>query len=146
MEIVKQIVSALLASTSFSVLFGSPKNTVFFSGLTGAFGWSLYLIGINQFNNIIAGTFFGAIGVGLLGEFLAKYMKKPATLYITTGIIPLVPGAGIYYTMFGIISNDFNIALEKGTETFFVSTAIAVGIIVSSVIFKAINKVQNNTG
>lgn len=145
MEFVKQIILALLATIGFSVLFASPKSSLFFSGLTGAFGWFVYLIGLNLFNSNIVGTFLAALGIGVLGEFFAKYMKKPATLYITSGIIPLVPGAGMYYTMFAMIGSDFDLALEKGVETFFLATAIAVGIIVSSAFFKTINKVKSNT-
>lgn len=139
---IKQIIYALLATVGFSILFGSPKKTLFYSGLTGAFGWFIYLLSIDLFDSKVAGAFFAALGVGLLGEFFARYMKKPATLYITAGIIPLVPGAGMYYTMFAIIENNFDLAFIKGVETFFIATSIAVGIIISSVFSKSINRVK----
>ena len=95
-----------------------PKNSIFKSGIAGALGWvTFYIISIN-FNSHISGTFFAAIAVGILGELLARYYKKPATVYIIPGIVPLVPGAGMYYTMLALVRKDFYVAISKGTETF----------------------------
>ncbi len=57
--------------------------------------------------------------VGTLGELFARYFKKPATVYIIPGIVPLVPGAGMYYTMLALVEKDFLLAANNGTETFF---------------------------
>lgn len=101
-----------------------------------------YTLTTKIFHSTIAGTFFGAVSVGLLGEILARKYKKPATVFITAGIIPLVPGAGMYYTMLAIIEKDFFMAANKGAETFFVAAAIAVGIIISSGFSKSIKRVK----
>lgn len=131
-----------MSTVGFSILFSSPKNTIGYAGFTGAIGWILYSITSEIFHSNIAGTFFGAITVGLLGELLARLCKKPATIYITSGIIPLVPGAGMYYTMLAIIKNDFTMAATKGVETFFIAAAIAVGIIISSGFSRSIKRVK----
>ena len=95
-----------------------------------------------MFHSFVAGTFFGALTVGILGEFLARLNKKPATLYITPGIIPLVPGAGMYYTMLALIEKDFSMAGNKGVETLFIAAAISIGIIISSVFSRSIKRVR----
>lgn len=133
---------AFLSTIGFSVLFNSPKKEVFFAGVTGGLAWGSYIVMTKFFQSTIAGSFFGALTVGLLGEFLARLRKKPATLYITAGIVPLVPGAGMYYTMLAVIDNDFIRAANKGAETFFIAAAIAVGVIISSAFSRSINRVK----
>ncbi len=142
MEILKQLLISFLSTIGFSMMFSSPKETLFHTGLAGASGWLLYSIATKLFNSVIVGSFFGALTVGILGEIFARLNKKPATLYITPGIIPLVPGAGMYYTMLALIENDFSQALNKGVETFFISAAISIGIIISSVLSKSIKRVR----
>ena len=79
----------------------------------------------------------------MLGEVFARYTKKPATLYVNPGIISLVPGAGMYYTMLALIENDYTTAIDKGAETFFIAAAIAMGIIISSAFSHSIRRVKS---
>lgn len=142
MDIIKQLILSFLSTIGFSVLFSSPKETLGYAGLTGSIGWIMYYMTTKIFHSNVAGTFFGAITVGLLGEFLARLRKKPATIFITSGVVPLVPGAGMYYTMLAIIEHDFTMAATKGVETFFIASAIAVGIIISSGFSRSIKRVK----
>ena len=45
-----------------------------------------------------------------------------------TGIFPLVPGAGIYYTAYYFIQGSNALALAHGISTFKIAVALAVGI------------------
>jgi uncharacterized membrane protein YjjB (DUF3815 family) len=56
----------------------------------------------------------------------------PATTYLLPGIFPLVPGAGIYYTAYFMITNQPLQSSEKGLETLEVALAIVFGIIFGS--------------
>ena len=142
MELIKQFILSFISTVGFSILFSAPKETLSYAGFVGASGWSIYYITSNLFSSNIAGTFFAALTVGLLGEVFARSNKKPATLYITPGILPLVPGAGMYYTMFALVEKDFLLAADKGAETFFIAAAIAIGIIISSIFSISITRVR----
>lgn len=141
MEIIKQFFLSFMSTMGFAILFNCPKNSLIYAGITGAISWILFFL-LNNLGNYIVATFIGALSVGLLGEFLARKSKKPATLYITAGIIPLVPGAGMYYTMLHLIEKNFILAANKGVETFFIAAAISMGIIISSIFSKSINRVR----
>ena len=52
---------------------------------------------------------------------------RTAALFLT-GIFPLVPGAGIYYTAYYFIQNENTLALAKGISTFKIAVALAIGI------------------
>lgn len=129
---------SFFATIGFAIYFGAPSNSIIASGLSGGASWSLYYIMFSILNNKILANFMGAFLVGTLGEILAIKYKKPATVFITPGIVPLVPGAGMYYTMSYLVGKDFNKAISEGTEVFFMAAAIATGIIVSTIFSKSI--------
>lgn len=143
MFFLKQFLFALLSTIGFAILFSIPKDSILRAGLVGAIGWTIFSTSSLFFKSTIAGTFFAALTVGILGEFLAKHYKKPATIYTIPGIIPLVPGAGMYYTMLALVENEFLTAGSKGTETFFIAAAISIGIIVSASLARSLNRVKN---
>lgn len=142
MVIIKQFVFSLLSTIGFAILFSIPRDSILKSGLVGALGWIGFYITSTYLKSNIAGTFFAAITVGVLGELLARHYKKPATVYIIPGIVPLVPGAGMYYTMLALVDNDFFLAANKGTETFFIASAISIGVIISTSLSRSIKRVK----
>lgn len=142
MENIKQFIYSFIATLGFSILFSIPKNSIIKSGFTGALGWIVNTVVSNILGSQVIGIFCGALTVGLLGEILAKYFKKPATIYIIPGIVPLVPGAGMYYTMLALTEKRFYDAASIGTETIFIAVAIAIGIILSSILSKSIRRVR----
>lgn len=142
MNISKQLIFSFLSTIGFAVLFSIPKDSILKSGIAGALGWIVFHITSNYLYNKTAASFFAAATVGVLGELLARHYKKPATVYTIPGIIPLVPGAGAYYTMLALIENDFILAAKQGTETLFIAVAISMGITVSTFLSRSIKRVK----
>ncbi len=143
MSIVKLFLFSYLSTTGFAILFGIPKDSIIKSGFVGAFGWITFYFASMYLDSNIVGTFFASIVVGILGELFARHFKKPATVYIIPGIVPLVPGAGMYYTMLALVEKDFSLAANRGTETFFLAAAISIGIITSTSLSRSINRVKH---
>lgn len=137
---IQQLLYAFLATIGFAVIFNSPKDTIIKSGFAGTSGWLVYFFTNEITGSPIAGSFLGALTVGILGEVFAKIFKKPSTTFTIPGIIPLVPGAGIYYTMLALTEKQFLDAADSGSQTILVSVALASGIIVSSSVNRAIMK------
>lgn len=131
-------VYAFFGTMGFTVLFNCPKKSVLKASLIGALGWTSYLLTVDSGQSVIMGTFIGAITVGLIGELFANKFRSPATIFIIPGIIPLVPGYGIYYTMISIITKDYATATTKGFEALFVALAIATALIITATIGRLI--------
>lgn len=142
MELIKQFVFSFFGTIGASILFSIPRDSIIISGTVGALGWTTYTTILSKYSSPVAGTFFGALAVGIIGELLARHFKKPATVFIIPGIIPLVPGAGMYYTMLALIEKRFLDAANIGTETLFIAVAIAIGIVMSSSLSRSIKRVQ----
>lgn len=145
MELLKLFIFAYLSTIGFAALFSVPRKALIKSGFIGAFGWTALHLSHGFFNSIVVGTFIASMVVGISGELFARYFKKPATVYIIPGIVPLVPGAGMYYTMLALVRKDFLMAANKGTETFFIAAAISVGIILSTSLSRSINRVKSKS-
>lgn len=79
--------------------------------------------------SVSAASFFGAFAVVLISRILTIYMKCPITVFLVSGILPLVPGAGVYYTAYYIVTNQLTQASLKGMESFKVAFAIVMGIV-----------------
>ena len=84
----------------------------------------------------------GSLVVGLLAEFCAVVFKKPATVYIVPGIIPLVPGGGMYETMLMAVLGNAESASATGFKTVSAAAAIAVGIALASGVARFITTIR----
>lgn len=142
-----QIVASFIATTGFGILFGLEGKKLFFAGLSGGIGWFVYLLAI-KFNLSEATAFLlASFAMTLYSELMARKEKAPAIVFLIGGFIPLVPGNGVYYTMYGIIKNDISFAVQKGIQTLIIGGAITVGILLGSTItqayYKAIKQKKN---
>lgn len=145
MEAIKLFIFAFMSTIGFSVLFHTPKKVFLKTGIVGGLGWIVYYTTSLFLGNKIISTLFAAITIGVLGELFSRHYKKPATVFIVPGIIPLVPGAGMYYTMLALVIRDYTSAAHKGIETFFIAAAISAGLIISTTLSTSIKRVKNKS-
>lgn len=124
-----QLALAFISTFAFAVLFSAPKTQYVFYGLCGAFTWGMYLLFQNFGYTTVISALFATFFLTLLARILSIVKKNPVTIYLITGIFPLVPGAGIYYTSYYLIMNEGTRSLSMGLETFKTAGAIALGII-----------------
>ncbi len=127
---------AFFACFAFCLVFIiKDKNVILISCLGGSLGWFAYLLA-GQFMSVVSQNLVAAIVVGLFAEIMSRVMKAPATIFLIIGILPMVPGGGIYYTMEYAVYGNTEMFLEKGLQTFAISAAIAFGVSISSSIFR----------
>ena len=131
MDIVLQIIMAFTGTVAFSVLFSVPKRHYLSCGLTGSVGWAVYLMISRVFHTPIVATFAASMVLSAMARFLSVKYKAPTIVFLLCGIFTLVPGAGIYYTAYYLFTGAEQEAMMKGTETFKLAVAIALGIGVS---------------
>ncbi|MEJ8554887.1 threonine/serine exporter family protein [Tepidibacter sp. Z1-5] len=132
MSLYLHFIYSFMATISFCIFFNVPKKDLLYASLTGSIGWTLYIYMNNITNSASLSNFIAATAIGLLGEIFARINKKPVTVFIIPGIVPLVPGYGMYLTMLDIINNDFYSAAKTGSDTIFIAGSIAIGVILVS--------------
>lgn len=133
-SLIIHLLSAFIATIGFSILFNVQKKHIIICGLVGAIGWIIYILGVRMAYSDILSTFVAALVVAQSSYFLAKQRKAPVTVFLIAGIIPLVPGVGLYRTMYSLLFAEYTKALEYALVTFQMSAVIAAAIILSALI------------
>ncbi|MGO2117804.1 MAG: threonine/serine exporter family protein [Fusobacterium sp.] len=128
-----------ITSLCFGVFLSVPKIDLIVGGIIGGISWALYVFLMEISGEIILPYFISTLTIGILGNLSSKITKRPIFLYMLPGIIPLVPGYSLYYTMFYIVTEDYSLALHKGIETLFIAFSISSGLIVSESLKKILN-------
>ncbi|MDD3243799.1 MAG: threonine/serine exporter family protein [Eubacteriales bacterium] len=132
MSIAVQIVCCFLATVTFSVLFRTPRKSVLLCGGIAALGYALYLVLGNNLWSYYAATLL----IALLGEVCARWRKMPAVIFISTAVVPLVPGTGLYYTMLRLVENDYAGAGQTGAFTLLAMGAMALAIATNALLVR----------
>ena len=133
-----QAVMIFVACTGFFILFNVHDWGSILCALGGVFTWMTYLLCHDLGMSIYSMNFFAAVVSALYSEILARSRKCPVTSYLVISLLPLVPGAGIYYTMSLGLGGDVQAAVHKGLETAGVAGSIAVAILLVSTIFRLV--------
>ena len=132
-----QLAAAFVGTVGFSVLFGAPRRYYVECGLAGMAGWGVFLLAMP---NTVAAAFLGALAVASVSALLSVVRRCPTTVFLICGIIPLVPGGGIFWTAYYLVSNQLRQAAASGFMALKVTIAIAGGIIVAGAIVARIIK------
>ena len=138
-----QIISAFIATAAFSILFYLPKKYIIHAGMTGSFGWFIYLIGLEILDDKVLSTLAATILVALASHILARVYKTPVTMFLIPGVIPFVPGAGMYQIVTGMVEGNVERTSSHFFETLQIAGAIALGIFIIDTFFRRKGKGQN---
>lgn len=117
----------------FAVLFRAPGVKCVYCGILGSLDWVLYLVARGQGMPYGAAITLAIFVLVLASRAVAAWIRTPATIFVVSGIFPLVPGAGIYYTAYYFVTGDMVMAGQKGSETIITALAIALGIVLANV-------------
>jgi len=132
LRFIKEILLAILATFGFGILFGIKDKKLFYASISGGLGWFFYIFALHVNLSPSIGFFLGSLSMTIYSEIMARKLRAPAITFLIGGLIPLVPGSGVYYTMYNLLNNDFEKALEKGVESLLCAGAIAIGILIGS--------------
>ena len=124
-----QFIVCFFATLSFAILFSAPKRQLLYCGLTGAAGWIVYLLVIENNAGIAVANLAASFTLTLMSRIFAALERHPVTVYLLAGIFPLVPGAGIYYTSYYFIMDEMEQFAAKGAETIIIAGSIVFGIV-----------------
>lgn len=115
----------------FAITYNIKKQKSFLASFASVIGWLVKHFSNIEFKNEYLSVFLAALTISLVGEFLAIKKHAPATVFIIPGIIPLVPGSNMYYSMLAVINDNLDVATYQGLKAIFYAVAISCGIIVS---------------
>ncbi|MDU6878352.1 MAG: threonine/serine exporter family protein [Clostridium botulinum] len=130
-----QILMAGVGTLGFALFFSVNKKHIAAATFGGLLSWTIYLIIYHITGSIFLGNMIASMVVCLWSELMARKLKAPTNIFMISGIIPLLPGGTLYYTMEAMLQKNKKVFIHKGLETIMITVGIVAGIVAISVIF-----------
>ena len=143
-DMILQLATAFLGSLGFALLFHVKKERLLLASLGGLLAWGVYLLMGRATDQDVVRYFIASVALTVYAETLARLVKCPATLFIVTASIPLIPGGSLYQTMQYFMKNDMASFSGQALTTVLLAVAIAVGMLVPTAIFQLGRRVQRD--
>ena len=86
--------------------------------------------------NPMLAAFFAAFLVAVLSQLFARLFKAPVTVFLVSGILPLVPGVGMYRMVYYLLKGEQSLSSYYFSYTLQIAGMIALAIFVVDSFFK----------
>jgi uncharacterized membrane protein YjjB (DUF3815 family) len=133
---------AIIASIGFGIIFNIKGKKLLFASLGGGLSWFFYSLGLKLGFSDIFSLFLSSICFSIYSEIFARVLKTPVTTLVICCLIPLVPGAGMYNTMYDVITGNITGALELAINTLSSAGTLVLGIIFVSTITRQLKAIK----
>lgn len=130
------VLGTFIAILSFAVLLEIPKRYLVPTAVVGAVGGFVYLLGVKMELGVVMSSFLSALCVALLSHVFARIYKAPVTLFLIAGILPTVPGGGMYQIVTHIINGSPSQSMLYLVQTLEIAGVIALAIFVVDSVFR----------
>ena len=139
-----ECIATLISCAGFAVLFNIHGPGIFICAAGGILSWCTYRISLHFGCNDILSYFYAALVAASYAEIMARVRKCPAIGYLVIAVFPLIPGAGVYYTMNYAIQGQMSDFASQGMHTLSIASVMAVGILISSTCARLITSTKHN--
>ena len=116
LPLLPEVAAAGAGTAAFAVLFHVPAAFYLRCGVIGGCGWLCYRLLMAAGLTAIPAVFCATVLVVFLSRLSAVVRRCPVTLFLVPGIFPLVPGVGIYWTAYYLVT-EYGMVDLKGTAT-----------------------------
>ena len=131
-SLAQQLIPCLISCLGFAVLFNIHGPGVLLCMLGGVLTWVIYGLCLHFGTGEIPAYFWGSVFASAYSETMARIRKYPAISYLLVSVFPLLPGAGVYYTMNYAVRGQTDLFAKTGMNTAAIAGAMAVGILLVS--------------
>ena len=136
MELVLVTVGCFLAVAGVAVLVETPRKYILQAGFAGAFGGWVYFYSMQRGLDSVPVCFLSALVISLVAHIFARIFKAPVTVFLIAGILPTVPGAGMYRAVYYIIADDRARSSYYLLQTLEIAGVIALAIFIVDTVFR----------
>ena len=121
-----------LGCFAFSFLFNVHGKGIALCILGGVFCWLGYCFVERLGGSDGMATFIASFVIAIYSEVMARIRKCPAIGYLVMGLLPLIPGASLYYTMNYAVRGNMNMFSIQGMKTIELAGLMAAGVLLVS--------------
>ena len=141
-----QVLTCGLAGIGFALWFNVPRDCVLFCGVGSLVTWLIYAI-CNTYlgmSNFVA-TLIGACYVAAFAYIMARIKKMPSTVFLSSTVIPLIPGPNLYYMMYAVTRGDSAMLRSETVVLLETCLGIALGFLVFDAIMRYTSDLYKNS-
>lgn len=131
-----QCLAGMIGTLGFGLMFNMHGKGIPLALLGSIISWLVCSLSMRFGVNEPTSYLLAAATSSFYAEIMARIRKFPATSYLLCALVPLIPGAGIYYTMDFIRRGMGPEAYAKGMSTAAIAGAMAVGVLLVSTGFR----------
>ena len=124
--------SGAIGCVAFAILFNVHGRGILVCTLGGILCWCAYGLTEALGGSEMMASFVAAFATAVYSEVMARVRKCPAIGYLVVGLIPLIPGSSLYYTMNYAVRGDMNMFAVQGMKTIVLAGLMAAGILLVS--------------
>ena len=131
--ILRLVVSGFAATLFYQLPWNSPKKAVVPAAAVGAVCYAVFAL-LKGAGMTYLGYFAASLLAAVSAEILAKKLRMPSTLFIFPGLIPLVPGIGLYESMLCVVRGETVQARSIGAEVMICAALMAFAVAVEGAV------------
>ena len=135
-----QIITGFIGSFGFALLFNIRGKRLAAATTGGFLSWLLFVLLDGAVGNEVIRYFLVAVLISLYAEIMARVLRTPTTTFITTSLVPLIPGGSLYYTMAYALESNQPLFFERALYTLQLGGTLALGIIVTTALVSLTNR------
>lgn len=140
LELIIRVFGAFLSIFSFAVLLQVPRRFVLQAGIVGAIGGFVYLVAMQFGQGDVMASFYSAVAAAIVSHIFARVYKTPVTLFLIAGVLPTVPGNGMYQIVHYLIDGNESMSAFYMIQTLEIAGVISLAIFVVDTCFQAFQK------
>jgi uncharacterized membrane protein YjjB (DUF3815 family) len=129
--ILRGLLPCAIGCMGFCIIFNIHGWGSLLCALGGMLTWMLYALCLELGCGDLVSLFWATLFASFYSEVMARVRRCPATAYLVTSIFPLIPGAGVYFTMNYAIQGDMDMFITKGMHTAAEAGIMAVAILLA---------------
>ena len=134
------LLSSTVATMGIAIMFGVEKRVLFWALLSALLCCLGYEVTLMLGGGLLVASMVGSALAAAYSDIMAHWLKTPATVLIIPGIVPLVPGGKLYYTMLGAVSSDMALFSQNGKEALLCAAGLTIGIVAVTAVSRPLNR------
>lgn len=133
---------SFLAIACFAVLLECPRKYLPYAGTIGAVGGGVYLVSMEYETGAVIASFLSALVIAFMSHSFARILHAPVTIFLIPGILPTVPGAGMYRIIYYVMAGERAKSAYYFIQTLEIAGMIALAIFLVGTFFKVLKQIR----
>ena len=133
-----QLISCTIGCTGYASWFKIRGKKILYSSVGAFLTWGIYLLVYAWYPDNFFAVVVASCFVAGYAFVMSRVNHAPSTVFLTASVFPLMPGARLYYLMYGVVSRNFSLAAEHALVLLETCLGIAFGFIIVDVISRSI--------